>query len=335
MKKTEFIDGLKKVHRWFHENWNNIQKSAPSFSSKQVSKMRILLLQETNWIERGPHQQHHLMERMSLLGHDVKVIDYDLRWGAKKDREIFKKREDLGNQMKIFSNAKIKLIRPAIIQLPVLDYLSIPISHTIEIIKQIKKFKPDVIISLGILNAYIGVKIANEYNIPHVYYLIDHLHTLLPLKIARPIAKYLESQTIKLSDKVLVINKGLKDYAIEMGENPEKISIITGGINLRDYRNSSTKRKTIRLRYGIKERDTVLFFMGFLYRFSGLKEVALELLKSDIKNVKLLVVGEGDLFDELKSIRGESDKIILAGKQDFKAIPAFLASCRCLPLTSP
>ena len=28
--------------------------------------MKILLLQETDWIKRGSHQQHHLMDRMAL-----------------------------------------------------------------------------------------------------------------------------------------------------------------------------------------------------------------------------------------------------------------------------
>ena len=28
--------------------------------------MKILLLQETDWIKRGPHQHHHLMDWMAL-----------------------------------------------------------------------------------------------------------------------------------------------------------------------------------------------------------------------------------------------------------------------------
>jgi len=26
--------------------------------------MKLLILQETDWIKRGPHQQHHLMDRV-------------------------------------------------------------------------------------------------------------------------------------------------------------------------------------------------------------------------------------------------------------------------------
>lgn len=288
--------------------------------------MRILLLQETNWIERGPHQQHHLMDRMSLRGHQIRVIDYDLLWRENGDRRIIKRREDFGNQPKVFSEAKIELIRPAVLQIPIMDYLSIPITHTLEIKRQIREFGPNVILSFGILNANIGARLARRYGIPHVYYLIDHLHTLVPIKIARPVAKYIESRTIKMSDLVLVINKGLKDYVVEMSGEIEKVRIIPGGVDLDRYKVDPGTRNRVRASYGIEESEIVLFFMGWLYEFSGLKEVATELMRGNYENIKLMIVGEGDLYDDLKRIKGNSDKIILTGKQPYSMIPELLSA---------
>ena len=42
--------------------------------------MKILIVQESDWLERNPHQQHHLMERMAERGHQIKVIDYSIDW---------------------------------------------------------------------------------------------------------------------------------------------------------------------------------------------------------------------------------------------------------------
>ena len=42
--------------------------------------MKILIVQESDWLERNPHQQHHLMERMAERGHQIKVIDYPIDW---------------------------------------------------------------------------------------------------------------------------------------------------------------------------------------------------------------------------------------------------------------
>ena len=51
--------------------------------------MKILFLQETDWIKRGPHQQHHLADRLSVRGHEVRVIDYDFTWRTEKKKMLF------------------------------------------------------------------------------------------------------------------------------------------------------------------------------------------------------------------------------------------------------
>lgn len=50
--------------------------------------MKILVVQESDWLKRNPHQQHHLMDRMVLRGHEVKVIDYPIDW-PKEDPDGF------------------------------------------------------------------------------------------------------------------------------------------------------------------------------------------------------------------------------------------------------
>ncbi|MDP2845160.1 MAG: hypothetical protein Q8N79_03675, partial [Candidatus Methanoperedens sp.] len=42
--------------------------------------MKIFVLQETDRIKRGPHQQHHLMDRTVLRGHEVHVIDREFKY---------------------------------------------------------------------------------------------------------------------------------------------------------------------------------------------------------------------------------------------------------------
>ncbi len=41
-----------------------------------MSNLMILVVQESDWLKRNPHQQHHLLERLSLKGHEIRVIDY-------------------------------------------------------------------------------------------------------------------------------------------------------------------------------------------------------------------------------------------------------------------
>jgi hypothetical protein len=62
--------------------------------------MKLLVLQETDWIKRGPHQQHHLMDRMALRGHEIRVIDYDYLWKDDKDKNIITGRKEIRGLIK-------------------------------------------------------------------------------------------------------------------------------------------------------------------------------------------------------------------------------------------
>ena len=143
--------------------------------------MRLLITQETDWIKRNPLQQHHLAEMLSLRGHDIRVIDYELLWKTQGRKELYSRREVFNNVSKIYSGAKVMVIRPGIIKIPWLDYVSLIFSHRREIARQIKEFKPDIILGFQILSAYLAARLAKQNNIPFIYYWTDVYHTQIPL----------------------------------------------------------------------------------------------------------------------------------------------------------
>lgn len=292
--------------------------------------MRILLVQESDWLARGPHQQHHLGDRLSLRGHQIRVIDYEVSWREQKKKELYTRRHVFKHISKVLEQSDITLIRPAILKIPGLDYLSLILSHRIEIGRQIEEFQPHIVIGFGILNAYLAMSLAKNARIPFVYYLIDALHTLIPLKLLQPLGKIMEKRSLKRADRVVVINEKLKDYSIRMGAHPERTSVVRAGVDL-DRFNSNVQAKKIREEYGIKKDDTVLFFMGWLYDFSGIREVALDLTKIKDKHpdLKLLIVGEGDLYPELLQMRERhnlQDHLILTGRLPYGKIPEFIGA---------
>ena len=293
-----------------------------------MNEMKILLVQDTDWIERGPHQQHHLLERLVLKGHDIRVIDHELLWREKKGN-VYTRRSLLFSTGKIDKNITITVIRPSFVRLPILAEISMLISYRKEIEKQIKEFKPNLVASGEILSTYLALKAAKRHQIPFVYFEIDETYRCIPFKLYQPLGKLFEEYILRNSDRVLVINDKLRDYAMKMGAHPDKIFLSTAGVDHALY-NQNANMHDIRERYGIKEDDRVLFFMGWLYQFSGLKEVAIELSKNknEKSKVKLLIVGEGDAFDDLQKIKERydmQDRIILTDKQPYELIPKFLA----------
>ena len=292
--------------------------------------MKILVVQESDWLERNPHQQHHLMERMAIRGHEIKVIDYPIDWPNSDEGGLVYKREVHKNISKIKENANIEVIRPSFVKIKGLNYATLFFSHKKEIEKQINEFKPDIILGLGILNTYNASKIAKKHNIPFVYYFIDVLHALIPEKAFQSMGKRFTQKTIENADLVITINKKLSEFAINMGSKPETTKLIDAGIDLNSY-DPDLDDSAIRNEYGIGKEDIVLFFMGWIYEFAGMKELARALGKSKDKypNYKILVVGDGDAYDEMCSIRDEyamQDQLIMTGKQPFTKIPEFLAS---------
>lgn len=287
-------------------------------------------MQDTDWIKRNPGQQHHLAERLSLRGHNIKVIDYEILWRTDGKKELYSRRHVFNNVSKIFKNAGITVIRPGILKLPILDYISMLFSYNQEIDRQIKEFQPDIIVSHSILSNYLAMRLSKKNNIPFVFHMTDAQHTIIPSKTLQSVGKIIETKILKNADKVITINEKLRDYAISIGANPDKTHVVKAGIDLERY-DPNINGSEIRKKYGIKEDDKVLFFMGWLYHFSGLKEVTIEIskIKNEKSNIKLLIVGDGDAFDDLQRIIKDnhlSDQIILTGKQPYESIPAFIAS---------
>jgi len=290
--------------------------------------MRILITQETDWLKRNPVQQHHLAEILSLRGYDIRVIDYELLWKTQGRKELRSRREIFNNVSKIYSGANITVIRPGIIKVPWLDYTSLIFSHRKEISHQIKEFKPDVIMGLGILNSYLAVQAARKNNLPFIYHWLDVLHWLIPFKPFQLIGKMMESKVLKQADRVLVVSDKLKEFVTRLGTSPERIQILKPGISMKQF-NPAINGAAIRKQYGIKEDDIVLFFMGWLYHFSGLKEIAQQLAEMKDHRLKLLIVGEGDAFDDLQQIGQKynlQDRVILTDKKPYSEIPSFIAA---------
>lgn len=292
--------------------------------------MKILVVQESDWLERNPHQQHHLMERMALRGHEIRVIDYPIDWPNDDDSGLVYHKEIHENISKIKPGANIDVIRPGFIKIKGLNYATLFFTHKKEIERQVEQFKPDIILALGILNSYNASRIAKKHNIPFVYYFIDVIYALIPEKAFQKLGQLFTEKTIRSADLVITINKKLSEFAYSVGAKPDSTILIDAGIDLNSY-DPDLDDSAIREEYNIKEDDVVLFFMGWIYEFAGMKELARELgnNKDKYPNYKILVVGDGDAYDEMCQIRDEyslEDQLILTGKQPFEKIPEFLSS---------
>ena len=114
-----------------------------------------------------------------------------------------------------------------------------------------------------------------------------------------------------------------------MSAQPERVHVVRAGVDTERF-NPDVDGHIMREKLGIGKGDVVLFFMGWLYSFSGLREVAVELAKvrNENPNLKLLIVGEGDVYHELQQIKKDCSlqQLVLVGWQPYEKIPEYIAA---------
>jgi glycosyltransferase involved in cell wall biosynthesis len=290
--------------------------------------MKILYVQETDWIQKYPIDQHHIAELLTLKGHDFRVIDFNIAWRDERNKGLISKRQVFTNISKIQKDARITVVRPGIIRLPFLVYFSLAVSQMREINRQIREFSPDVIIGLGGIYSYLAGRAARRNKLPFVNFWVDIHHRLVSTKILQFTGWLIEKRTVKLADKLIVVNENLKDYAIKIGASEDNIVLLSTGVDIKRF-DPSTSGDDIRSLYGIKNDDIVLLFVGWLYHFSGLKEVARELARINNEKIKVIILGEGDAYSDLLRIKQDlklTNQLILTGKKHYTEVPPYLAA---------
>jgi glycosyltransferase involved in cell wall biosynthesis len=293
--------------------------------------MKILLLQDAEWRKKGPHQQHHLMELLSLRGHEIVVIGFDQLWREEK-ASFYSSRQSIQDLCRFYKGAEISYILPPFFKFPLLDYASFLFTSKIEISRQISKFNPDIIIGYSsIFTNYWGLKSAKKLGIPYIYYCVDNPSSYLVPKPFVSIAEFIIIKIMKESDRVLTINRALNDYVINLGADPFTTEVVPQGVDMKRFNISQMRRNYIRSKYKISEEDNLLFFMGWLYTFSGLKEVIQDIDKNkDIHpNIKLMIVGYGDDYLNLKELVESlniQNRVILTGKKPYEEIPELISA---------
>lgn len=288
--------------------------------------MRVVVVQETDWLKRGPHQQHHLFERLSLRGHEVVVLDYPILRSHWPDEPLYVPRNERANAARIYDGARIRLITPATLSLSLLARPSSVIAHRAALARLIKEARPHVIVSYALSTGIPALNLARRHRIPYIFHVIDALHTIVPVRMLRPVAHAVERRLFGAAQQVLLINEHLRDYAIRMGADPERARVLRTGVDLRRFA-PGRDASAIRAGLGLGPDDHVLFFMGWIYNFSGVREVA-ESLRDAPPGVRLLVVGDGDDYPALCEMRdsGLGERLVLTGRVAYDRIPELLAA---------
>jgi glycosyltransferase involved in cell wall biosynthesis len=271
---------------------------------------------------------HRLLELLSRDGDSVTVMDYDISWSKKGLMPLFQSRTETVHS-KVIPGSQIAVIRPGMVRLPVIGRLSWLLGNWRELKRILANDRPDVIVAYGISNALLALVMARSARVRFVFHVLDALHTLAGPRVVNRVARVVEAQVMRFADLVIVINDALADYARSMGALPHRVAVLPAGSARHVVSTSQASR--LRISLGLTPSDVALLFVGHLYEFSGLREVALDLMnrRQEFTCVKLVVVGDGDIREELQAIAARydgRDQLIVLGSRPIEEIPLQIAA---------
>jgi glycogen(starch) synthase len=238
------------------------------------------------------------------LGHDVTV--FTLNPGNLKTREIIKGVEvhrpliaDASNVFPMFVTddlkkwgANIRLFNDIFI------YNILSAAKFINSLIKKEGYKFDVVAVHDWLSSIAGIIIKNETEIPVIF----HVHST---EFGRSggqgseVVSHFESSTAQTSDRIITVSHAMREDLIRHGWSAEKISVVWNGVDAERYDPAKYGKedvKRIREKYGIKDDECMLFFLGRLTWVKGVRNLiqAMPMILKEYPKTKLVILGRGE-----------------------------------------
>jgi glycosyltransferase involved in cell wall biosynthesis len=294
--------------------------------------LKILVVHEVNYLSKIIYEFQILPEMLSILGHDVTVIDYNDSW----QREEIQSRMNLRTIVhrgvhRAYPEASVTVRRPGMIAVPVLSRVSGAITSGLELLHAAENQKPDVILLYGLPTVGVqALAIARIHRIPIVFRSIDVTHSLVPFSLLVPPTKVLERLIFRSVDFNIALTPHLKKYILSHGVEDSKVRLLPSGVDAEMF-SPGPRADAVLSKWGITAGDLVILFMGTIYKFSGLDTVIRgypAILRRHAR-AKLLIVGVGEDENRLRQLAAEvgvGDHVIFTGMMPYASLPDLIRS---------
>jgi glycosyltransferase involved in cell wall biosynthesis len=196
--------------------------------------------------------------------------------------------------------------------------------------RRFENHAPDFIYERASLYSTAGVLLARELERP----LIMELNSPLSVEQATyratgfgDLAARAERWTLARADAVLAVSTPLRDYAISLGAEPDRVHVIPNGVDPELFKPGEPELE-VRRRWGLDD-DPVLGFVGGLRPWHGVEALPalLDRLVSRYPGLRLVIVGDGPLRGELEHElreRGLARSAVLTGSLPHEEVAALI-----------
>ncbi len=248
-----------------------------------------------------------ITRKFVLMDHDVTVFSMNDDQGSLPTREIWRGKEihrplhiDISDSLPDVIAVDIKKWGRGLHlfgKLMVYNYLSA--SKLInELIKK-EGMKYDLVIAHDWLSIMGGVTVKRETGLPLAF----HVHSTekgRTMGNGSSVVSNIESRGGQMADLIVTVSYAMKDELIQLGFPKEKIEVSYNGVDPQKYNPelvSAEHIKKVRHKYGIKDDEFMILFLGRLVAVKGVDKLIMAMphILLKIPKAKLVVVGVGDL----------------------------------------
>ena len=291
--------------------------------------MRILVVQETDWLKSLPLQSHHIMEYLASRGHQVTVVDYEARRESQDGCQLLTTRT-LPAINRTGSGSTVRLIRPGMFKAPGLARLTSAPGQFRSIFDQMARHCDVVVLYSVPTNGLQTILSSRILGVPILFHSFDVLHRMTGHRSLVAPTWSFERFVYKRVDKVVVISMALKDYMKSIGVREEHITLLPPAVDTKRF-HPSVSGSSFRTSIGFGAEDIVVLFSGWLYEFSGLDMVirSFKEMIDELPRGRLVICGDGPQIDELMRLRDGlelNDRIRILGRRPFAEMPRIIAS---------
>jgi glycosyltransferase involved in cell wall biosynthesis len=292
--------------------------------------VNVLFIHEVDWLKKVVFDIHTLAESLSLRGHKVYAIDYESDWQRHGLSDLWNfKTQKIDGVSRAFQGAAVNLIRPGFVKISGLSRISAAYTHWREIKKTIKEKKIEVVVLYGVAtNGLPAICAAHSLKVPVVFRSIDILNQLVAYPALRPFTKILERQVYPRADMILTLTPSLTKYVAGLGAREDRIKLLPMPVDTAIFYPSPAPAE-LRHRWGVKEMDSVILYIGTLFDFSGLEGIIRHMpeIMVQVPGARLLIVGDGPQRGKLQEIINEMElgsKVAITGFQPYETMPQYI-----------
>jgi PEP-CTERM/exosortase A-associated glycosyltransferase len=284
-----------------------------------------------------PHYTGYTYRTMSLLRTQVAKGWEPILLTSSKQPGLFPDHETL-EDWSVYRTQK-----GAVSTIPVLNQWDVIHSLKQRIAAVIEEERPDVLHSHSpSLVGMAALSAAKKFNIPMVYEIrafwedagVDQGRVKLG-GLRYRLSRALETYVCKRSEAVITICEGLRNELItSRGIDDKKISVIGNGVDPSDFAATNEEAEKLRISLDLRNGPVAGFF-GTFFHYEGL-DLAIKawpLVLKQIPDAQLLIVGSGEMENELKALvcaMKMEDSVLMPGRIPHSQIAAAYHLCDCV-----